>query len=121
MKKKEIYFDFEGESTTPGPPIRPLKGHSAEWEAGAGPRIMMIIIMMDWVVMLMVRMMMVMLRMVMVMMMLQARQLCAKDKSLNIPAGRANQRRRSREKWMVRLLQCSTVWCKVGRFPNHHF
>ena len=50
MKKKEIYFDFEGESTTPGPPIRPLKGHSAEWEAGAGPRIMMIINMMDWMV-----------------------------------------------------------------------
>ena len=44
-----LQYDVEncqiaGASTTPGLPIPPLKGHSAEWGAGAGEMIMIIII-----------------------------------------------------------------------------
>ena len=53
---------------------------------------MMIIIMIR---MMMIVMMMIMITMMVIwMMLLQTRQLCAKDESLNIPIGRAKQRRR---------------------------
>ena len=47
----------------------------------------------------------------------QARHLCGKDKSLNVSVGKANdlwQRRRTREKWMVRSTR---MWRHVSRQP----
>ena len=47
----------------------------------------------------------------------QARYLCGKDKSLNVSVGKANdlwQRRRTREKWMVRSAR---MWRHVSRQP----